>query len=194
MCCRVETLIVINAKNTRRRRGICASSGDLRGEEPRGHARHHNERRQSVEIRHRSADCESGDLGPGPLDRESDRRVTKNAEVIGVMGVLPDVLTVENEVPPERLLQASMKFIAKPRRDRIGGISRASEQRVQNIVGASNAGKYEVFVKGSFESSGIGDSKNRVGAFDVVSDAKARLRLVGGDQTIVQVAANAQIE
>ena len=133
-----------------------------------------------MEIRDGTANCESRDLGPVPLDRESDRRVTKNAEIVGVVGVLPDIFAVENKKLPEGLLQAGMKFVAKAGRDRICRASRACKQRVQDVVGAADAGEHQIFVKGRLESSRVGDAKNGVGPLNIVGDAQARLRLAGG--------------
>ena len=176
----VEVLVVIDAENSRGRRRIGSRSGGLRGEEARRHARHHHERGQTVEVGHRAAKRESRNLGAVPLDGESDRGVAENAEIVGVVRVLPDVFAVQHEILPEGLLQTGVEFIAKSGRDGIGGASGTSEQRVQNVIGAADAGKHQIFVKGRFQSARIGHAKNGVAGLDVVSDAQARLRLSRG--------------
>ena len=133
-----------------------------------------------MEIRDGPADCESRDLGAVPLDRESDRRVTEDAEIVGVMGVLPDVFAVENKILPEGLLQAGMKFVAKAGRDGVRRTCVHPQERVQNVIGTPDAGEHQIFVKGRFESSRVGDAKHGVGPLNVVGDAQARLCLAGG--------------
>jgi hypothetical protein len=54
----------------------------------------------------------AGDLGVMPVDGESYRSVTQDAEVEGVVSVLPDVFTAENQVFAESLLQAGVELVA----------------------------------------------------------------------------------
>ena len=53
------------------------------------------------------------DFGVVPLDGKRDRSIAEHAEVVAVVRVFPDVLAVENDVLPERLLESGMEFIAK---------------------------------------------------------------------------------
>src|ERR1700732_695187 len=87
-----------------------------------------------------------------------------------------------------------MKFIAKAGLDRICSACRASEERVQDIIRAPDAGEHQIFVKGRFESSRVGDAKNGVGPLNIVGESQTRLRLAASAQTIVLVATDAQIE
>ncbi len=48
-----------------------------------------------------------------PLNGEGDRSVAKNAEVVTIVRVLPDVLSGKNNVLAEGLLDAGVKLIAK---------------------------------------------------------------------------------
>src|SRR5580700_2865854 len=86
--------------------------GDLRLEESRRHARHHHESAESMIVRHASPKGKARDLRVVPLYRERDRSIAQDAEIEAVMGVLPDVISVDDEVLAERLLKSSVKFIA----------------------------------------------------------------------------------
>ena len=50
-----------------------------------------------------------------PVDWEEDRRVPKDAEVERIVGVLPNVVTADNEVLPKCLLQSRVEFVAEAR-------------------------------------------------------------------------------
>src|SRR5581483_2338306 len=76
---------------------------------------------ENPEIRHADAAREARDLGSVPRDREEDRRVSKDAEVVRIMGVLPDVLSRKHQILPECLLHSRMEFIAPARTQRSRG-------------------------------------------------------------------------
>src|SRR6202035_5138065 len=90
--CLIEFLVVVDAKNSAGGRGSSTSSADLRSEEPRRHAGEDHQRREAMEVGHAHPARISRNLGAIPFNWESDRRCAQNAEVIGVVGVLPDVL------------------------------------------------------------------------------------------------------
>ncbi len=102
----VEFLVVVNAEG-RKFAGLdwhCADAANLRIEEARGHAGHHDQRRQPVIIRYVGANREAGNLRVVPRDRERDRRGAQDAEIVGVVRVFPDVLAIDDEILPESLL------------------------------------------------------------------------------------------
>src|SRR5580698_4054029 len=105
----VENLIVVDAEHfasgRQRARWRGANSADLRFKEARRHVREHDERRESVEIRHGAADRKAGDLRARPLDRKSDRSVAQHAEVVRLVRVFPDVLAIQYKVFSEGLLE-----------------------------------------------------------------------------------------
>ncbi len=54
-----------------------------------------------------------------PVDGEGDGRVAEDAEVEGVVGVLPDVFAAEHGPLAEGLLEAGMELVA------VAGVERA---------------------------------------------------------------------
>ena len=191
---RVKSLVVVDTEDTRRRRGSGSGSADLGSKEARSHAGERERGGESVEVGHADATHESGNLRVVPLDREGDRRVAQHAEVVGVVRVLPDVLTGENQILAEGLLKADVKFIAPARTQRSAEGVGAAEQRVENRVAASDAREHQVLIEGGFQNTRVGGAKNCVGLLDVVCDAEARLGFGWGGQTVVKVASNSKIE
>ena len=94
------------------RRRCTPSPPSLRREEARSHAGHDDQRAEAVIHGHAGAQCPSRNLRVVPFDREGDRRVAEDAEVVGGVGVLPDVFAVDHQELSEGLLQTGMKFIA----------------------------------------------------------------------------------
>ena len=68
---------------------------------------------------HADAAGVSGNLGVVPLDRKGDRSGAEHAEVVGVVGVLPDVFAGEDDILSEGLLKAGVEFIAPARAQRV---------------------------------------------------------------------------
>ena len=128
-----------------------------------------------MDIGHADAAGVSGNLGVMPLDREGDGGRSENAEVITVVGVLPDVFARENQVASEGLLKAGVKFISPSRREGRDPSAVAKEKRVQNVVAATRAGEHQIFVEWSLQDSRIGGAQYRIAALDVVGDADAGL-------------------
>ena len=65
-----------------------------------------------MEVRHAHTAGKSRNLRIVPRHRKKDWRVAENAEIVSVVGVLPDVFAGEDQVFPESLLKSSMEFIA----------------------------------------------------------------------------------
>ena len=99
-------------RNTEFPTGMMGTPATCPQGEARGHTGEHHERRKPVEIRDAGADRVAGNLGAAPFDRECDGRAAYDAEIVGVVGVLPDVLGVHDQVSSEGLLQADVKFVA----------------------------------------------------------------------------------
>jgi hypothetical protein len=78
------------------------------------HAGHHRQRGEAVRNGHASAQCPSRNLGALPLNRKSDWRAADDPEIVAIVGVLPDVLTVDHEVLAECLLEPGVEFIPHP--------------------------------------------------------------------------------
>ena len=68
-----------------------------------------------MEIRDAHPARKARDLRSVPFDRESDGSRAQDAEVVAVVGVLPDVLAREDQISPEGLLESSMKLVAPAR-------------------------------------------------------------------------------
>jgi hypothetical protein len=82
-----------------------------------------------------------------PLDRESERSTPEYAEVVSIVGIFPDVFAREDQIPPQRLLQAGVEFIAPAWTEGSGRISGTDKKRIQHWIGTSNAGKDQVLVE-----------------------------------------------
>ena len=75
---------------------------------------HDGQYRDAMEIGHAEARVEPTDLRVVPPNRKENRRVQQVAEVVSVVGILPEVITVDDQVSPERLLKSRMEFVALP--------------------------------------------------------------------------------
>ena len=73
-----------------------------------------------MQIRQRCADGITGDLRVVPLDRKGDRSGAEHTEVIRVVRVLPDVLTIEDKVLADSLPETCVKLVAEARIERCG--------------------------------------------------------------------------
>src|SRR5664280_2224473 len=115
MGCGVELLVMVNTEGqTTLPYGHTQATG-LRREEPGRHARHHDQCGHAVVIRHADPHIEAADFRVVPSDRKSDGRRSQDAEVVSVMGVLPDVVAADNEIFSECLLESGVEFVAIPR-------------------------------------------------------------------------------
>ena len=76
-----------------------------------------------------------------PIDRKEDWRVAKDAEIEGVVGVLPNVIAADHEVLAEGLLQAGMELIAEAGLQCSGYPRCASQQRRENLISTSRTGE-----------------------------------------------------
>src|SRR5712664_1754138 len=88
-------------------------AADLRREIPRRNAGHHDQRRKAVEVRHAGPDGVTRNLGVVPHDRKRDWSIAQNAEVVGVVRVLPKIFGIYHQILSECLLETSMELIPK---------------------------------------------------------------------------------
>ena len=114
-------------------------SSILRRKESSRNRGHDDERRKVVEVGNVRTKDESRNLGIVPVDGEEDRRVAQNAEVEGIMCVLPDVVAANHEVLAERLLQARVKLVAESWLESARDAGRAGEKRREYVVQTSLA-------------------------------------------------------
>src|SRR5271156_3918709 len=176
-----------------------AYAADLWSEEASGDAGHNDQRGESMVIRDIRTDGVARDFRIVPLDGESNRGGAEDAEVVGVVRVLPDVLAVYHQIFSEGLLQAGVKLIAiawSKRSGCAGGATLAlgCEQSADDWVQAPDAGKHQVLVERRFQGSRIGSAQNRVGLLDVVGNTEARLGLRGMRDAFVDIPADTKVK
>src|ERR1700677_4197134 len=147
-----------------------------------------------MKVGHIRAQREARNLRIVPVDRKGDGRITENAEVKRIVGIFPDVIPAEYEVLAESLLEPGMEFVAETRFQGSRHPRRTDEERSKHIIGTSGARQHEVLVERRFQSACIGNAEHRVGGLEAVSDAHTWLRLAGHRETVVQIAADADIE
>src|SRR5205814_3563332 len=76
----------------------------------------------------------------------------------------------------------------------IGDAGRATQQRRQYRVLATAARQHQVLVEWCLQGARVGHAEHSSGRLDVIGSAKARLGLARAGESVVQVAANAQVE
>ena len=81
-----------------------------------------------MEVRHAHPAGKSRNLRIVPRHREKDWRVAKNAEIVSIVCVLPDVFAGEHQVFPESLLKSGVEFIAPARTQRSYAGRRAAQK------------------------------------------------------------------
>lgn len=134
---------------------------------------------------------ETTDLGVMPFDGKGDGSCAQDGKVIAVMGVLPEVVAVYDEVLANGLLQACVKFVAETGIEVCRDAGRKSGDDVRV---AAPAGEHEIFVEGGFEGSGVGGPQYCVCVLEIVGDSDARFSLPLGGECVVEVAPEAEIE
>ena len=147
-----------------------------------------------MEVRDTHAASVSGNFGVVPLDGERDWRAHQDAEVVAIVGIIPNLLSGENQIMTEGLLKSGVEFIAPAgaegrRTERV-----TTKQGIQHNRAASRAGEHQIFVERSFHYTCVGDTQNRVARFDVVCNTDARLGFPVGAQTVIEIAAQAKVE
>ena len=172
----------------------CACAGDLRREEAGRDGGHDDKGGEAVDSWGRRHVWRSRGSWSYASRWESDGRVAEDAEVEGVVRVLPDVLAADDSVLAEGLLEAGVELIAKA-----GTAARWRRRASSRAAGrarrwAALTGKDEILVERSFQRARIGDAEDGIGALDVVSDTESRLGLASNGQAVVEIAANAEIE
>src|ERR1019366_962858 len=76
----VKLFVVVNSERQSVLSDGSSQTASLRWEEARGDARHHHQRRESVELRHAHANCKARDLGTVPPNRKEDWGRGQHAE------------------------------------------------------------------------------------------------------------------
>src|SRR5579864_2105093 len=132
----------------------------------------------------------SRNLRPLPFHRKCDRRIAENAEVITIVGVLPNVFAREYEIPSKCLLDSRMKLVAPAwsQRRRLTGFKTA-QQRIQHCVIAPGTGKNQVLIEWRFQHARIRNPEHGVGLLYVVGDPKTRLGFAMGGKAVVKIPA-----
>ena len=121
----VELFVVVDAEGKPPVWRGGSGSGDLRREEARSDGGHDEVGAEVVVFGDVGVERVAGDLGVVPVDGEGDGRVAEDAEVEGVVGVLPDVLAAEDGMLAEGLLEAGVELVADSR----GRVCRMSQGR-----------------------------------------------------------------
>jgi hypothetical protein len=68
-------------------------------------------RLEAVKIRRADAPCDAIQLGVVPGNGEGNGRVQQRAEVVGVVGVFPEIVQVDQQPFADSLLQAGIELI-----------------------------------------------------------------------------------
>src|ERR1700730_166195 len=185
----LKLLVVVDTEGPDRCQ-IGPQAADLRMEKARRDAAGGEKCRQPMKVRQAHPNRRPINLGTVPGNREENRCVQEIGEVIPVVRVLPQVVVIDNEVLHEGLLEARVKFIPLPWKDRR---RRPKEGRGHGIT--HSGGEDQVLVERGLYYARVRYPQNRIGPFDVVSDSSSRLRLVraAGDAAI-EIAANPDVE
>ena len=101
------------------RRLLEQDAADAGRREDRVGVRHHDERAEAAVLDEIDPPGEAVDPRVIPRDREHDRRVEQDAEVVAVVRVLVEVADVGDDPPAERLLDAELALIALAGRQRL---------------------------------------------------------------------------
>src|SRR5436305_3401315 len=91
-------------------------------------------------VRYAYTTGKAGDLGSLPGYREKYGRVSQDAEIVCVVGVLPDVLAGEDQIFPGRLLQSGVEFISPAGSQRCWPCRSTPEKGIQHWAVASDPG------------------------------------------------------
>ena len=126
-----------------------------------------------MQVRHGEAKRVSGNLGPLPLDRESNRGRADDAEIEGVVRVLLHVLGVYDQPSPEGLLDARVKVIAPTgiNRSQIAIDPRRRYKNCKERTIASSARNDQILVERRLQRSRVRNAQHSACPFDVVGDA-----------------------
>src|SRR5205085_2540971 len=89
------------------------------------------------------------DLRSIPGDRESNRCIQDHIEVVGVARILPEVISVNDDVAPEALLNANIELITSAGFQRLGG--GLAEYAIGEAACAGDARQDQVLVIGRLE-------------------------------------------
>ena len=126
-----------------------------------------------------------------PGDRERDRRVEEDVEVIGVVRVLPEIVGIHNQPALDSLLESGIELIPEAGLD---GRRLRAEDILRESAGAGAARKDQVLVERSLECPRVGGAQHRVRFRNEIGNREARLNSVGGGQAVVLVFAQADVD
>src|SRR5438309_7488030 len=114
-----------------------------------------------MEVGHADTRVVPTDFRVVPPNREEDRRTQQVAEVVRVVSVLPEIIPVDDQVSPERLLESRMEFVALTGTN---GPRRSAKDPVQQRI-ARYARNDQILVERSLEDARVGHPENRVARF-----------------------------
>ena len=168
----IEALVVVDAEGSvdvriSARLDGRAEAARLWGEEAGGYGGEDDLSGEVVDLGDVETAVEAGDLGIVPADGEGDGRRAKDRKVIGVVGVLPDVVGGEDSVAGECLLEAGVEVVAEAGAVGRGG---AGDEGGDDCGVAALGGEDEVLVEGRLERACIGDAEDGACALDVVGE------------------------
>ena len=69
---------------------------------------------ESMHLRHADPEREAVQLRLSPRDWKRNRSVFQGIKVVGVIGVLPEIISIYYQIVPERLLETSVILVAAP--------------------------------------------------------------------------------
>ena len=186
----LKRLIVIDAEDAAvERRALRNQTALLRGRNSARVCGRRSSRpgsRESTSVLTRPGDAVELRIVPG--DGERDGGVQQRAEVVRVVGELPEIVGVHQEEFADGLLEAGIELIAESGLNGDGG---RAEDILRKSAGAGGARKQQVLIERRFESAGVGGAQNGGGLLDVVGEAQPRLRAVVLGQAVVAVKAEA---
>ncbi len=84
---------------------------------------------EALEIRRAQPARDAVQFGVVPGNRERNRRIEQQVEIVSVVGILPEIVAVEEEVLSDPLLQSGIELIA------LAGLNRHAGFRTENILG-----------------------------------------------------------
>src|SRR5579859_5843521 len=186
----LECLVVIDAEHSRRLNGYYPTG--LRREIAGARMAKSIVRLEAVKVDGAQASGDSIELGIVPGNGKGNRGVEKNAEVVGVMCVLPEVIGIQQQPFADGLLKSSVELVAKAWTYGRLGIRSKYIGRKPSL--SCSARQKQIFVERSLHRPRISHTPHGAGFLDVVGDTGAGLGLDFGDQSIIKVSANAQVE
>src|SRR5579875_1033692 len=187
-----ENFIMIDAEHLGVNRTIKDHSAIFRGEVAGSRMSQHRVCGETVQV------CQV-DAAPNPIDLrlvpgnwKRQRSVEEHIEVIGVVRELIEIIHVHNRPAPDCLFKSCTILISP------AGLQGRADERSENIGGeAPGAGftrQNQIFIVWSLQKPTIRQPQDSVGALDPIGHTDSRLQLNGAADSVIPVAAQAQIE